>query len=178
MEFGLVLRTFADFFEREKIRYSLVGGLAMQAWGLSRLTRDADFAVDFSASAHVIAFAESLGYETIHVSPGYSNHVHDGDLGRVDFLYLQGTTAERVLSTAVPKSVFPDIEVPVARPEILAAMKGFAMKNRPMRVLLDSRDVEFLMNLPETDTEAVRDYYSRLGLLELLDAIRRNSGGR
>src|SRR5262249_46708902 len=33
MQFDEVLRTFGEFFEREKIPYAVIGGLAMQAWG-------------------------------------------------------------------------------------------------------------------------------------------------
>ena len=53
-------------------------------------------------------------------------------------------------------------------------MKALAMKNRPMRVLIDSPDVAFLLSLPETDRAAVRDYFAKQGLLELFDAIERH----
>ena len=96
MKFDEVLRTFSGFFEREGLRHTLIGGLAMQAWGRSRLTKDIDFAVDGSARDRVIAYAESLGYETLHASEAYSNHAHtDPSWGRIDFMYLYGDTAER-----------------------------------------------------------------------------------
>lgn len=67
MQFGEVLRTFAEFFEKEKIRYAVAGGLAIHAWGYSRTTYDIDFAVDGDAKQRVIGFTEASGYKTLHV---------------------------------------------------------------------------------------------------------------
>ena len=174
MRFDEVLRTFARFFETEGIRYALIGGLAMQAWGRSRLTKDIDFAVDSSVRARLIAFAESLGYETLYVSDGYSNHVHtDEQWGRVDFMYLSGDTAEKIFAAAQAKTVVGDAAAPVASAEHLAMMKAVAMKNFPHRALFEGEDVRLLMNAPGVDRDAIRDYFERHGLLDLYDAIDR-----
>lgn len=68
MEFERVLRTFVECFDREGIRYALVGGLAVHAYGRLRPTKDADFALDRANAARAIAFAESVGYETLHAA--------------------------------------------------------------------------------------------------------------
>ena len=97
MDFEKVLRTFTGFFDRERIRYAVIGGLAVHAYGRLRPTKDADFAVDLRNRDVVIAFAESLGYETLNVTLAFSNHVHqDLPMGRVDFMYLADATAEKV----------------------------------------------------------------------------------
>jgi len=104
MRFDVVLRTFADFFEREGIRYAVIGGLAMQAWGASRFTKDTDIVVTRTDREAVVHFAESLGFETLFVGPSHSNHLHSNeDLGRIDFMYVDEATAERVFSAATPK---------------------------------------------------------------------------
>jgi len=69
---------------------------------------------------------------------------------------------------------FDVVLAPVLRPEHLAMMKAMAMKDRPPRVLIDSPDVAFLLSLPETNREQVRDYFARHGLLDLFDAIDRH----
>jgi hypothetical protein len=46
VQFDRVLTTFISFFGRNQIRYALIGGLAVHAWGRVRPTRDVDFAVD------------------------------------------------------------------------------------------------------------------------------------
>ena len=172
MQFDVVMGTFADFFEREKIRYALIGGLAVHAWGRVRPTRDADFAIDRTNQQRAIAFAESLGYQTTHISAGFSNHEHgDPAWGHVDFMYLAGETAERVFGAAVPKELLPGRDLQVASAEHLAMMKAIAMKNFPHRALYEGEDVRTLLDVPGVDRAAVREYFERHGLLGLFDAI-------
>ena len=54
-------------------------------------------------------------------------------------------------------------------------MKAISMKNSPRRVLIDSPDVSFLLSLPGVDRDMVRDFFKRHGLLELFDAIEKQS---
>jgi hypothetical protein len=174
MQFDEVLRTWKEFFEREGIRYALIGGLAVHAWGGSRLTKDVDFAVDSSARDRVIAQAETLGYETLHVSDAYSNHEHvDAAFGRIDFMYLRGETAGRVFSATATKPIVGDTAAEVASPEHLAMMKAIAMKNFPHRALFEGEDVRILLNVPGVDRQIIREYYRSHGLLELYDAIEK-----
>ena len=176
MQFDAVLRTFSQFFERERIRYAVIGGLALQAWGHSRFTRDIDFVVERKARDRVVSFSQSLGYETLHVSEGYSNHLHrEPARGRVDFMYVDDVTAEKVFADSTIKRIVGDLSAPVPRPEHLLAMKAISMKNSPHRVLVDSPDVDFLLRLPGVNRAEVRDYFAHHGLLELFDAIEKQS---
>jgi hypothetical protein len=174
MRFDEVLASFVGFFEREGVQYAVIGGLALQAFGYSRFTRDIDFVTERGALPRIVAFAESLGYETLHVSDGYSNHLHPDPIkGRVDFMYVDEETAGKLFPQTSLKLVLGDLHVRIPRPEHLAAMKAISMKNSPQRVLIDSPDVQFLLSLPEIDRSEVREYFARHGLLELFDAIAR-----
>ncbi|MFL6245458.1 MAG: hypothetical protein ACJ74H_05505 [Thermoanaerobaculia bacterium] len=177
MQFDEVLRTFSEFFEREQIRYAVAGGLAIHAWGRSRSTQDIDFAVDGSAQQRIIRFAESIGYQTLHASNGYSNHEHPEEaFGAVDLLYLYGDTADRVFSDARPRIVAGASQLPVPKPEHLIAMKVQAIKNAPRRVSIDVPDIEYLLTLPDIDRHVVRDYFERAGLLRIFDVIEKDAG--
>lgn len=172
MQFDEVLRTWKEFFEREGIRYVLVGGMAMKAWGRVRLTKDIDFAIDRANQLRAVVFAESLGYQTLHVSDAFSNHVHDDTrFGRIDLMYLAGDTAERIFAASSIKPVVGDASLRVASAEHLAMMKGIAMKSSPHRALFEGEDVRLLLSVPGVDHEAIRDYYERHGMLDLYDAI-------
>lgn len=174
MEFEGVLRTFADFFERNSIAYVIIGGVAVNAWGRARSTKDVDFAVDAGDKDRVLAFTESLGYQALHVSEAFSNHAHsDPACGRVDFMYLKGKTAEQVFSAASSKPLLPGRDLAVASPEHLAMMKALSMKNFPHRALYEGEDVRVLLAVPGVDRAVVRDYFERHGLLELYDAIEK-----
>jgi hypothetical protein len=176
MRFDEVLRTFADFFEREGIRYAVAGGLAIHAWGRSRTTQDLDFVVDGSAQAKIIAFAESIGYRTLHVSDGYSNHHHAEEaFGDVDLMYVYGTTGDRVFADAGRHVIAGEVSAPVPRPEHLIAMKVQAIKNAPRRVSIDVPDIEYLLSLPGVDHQAVRDYFERAGLLRIYDVLAKDT---
>jgi hypothetical protein len=173
MRFDEVLRTFSEFFEREGIRYSLAGGLALLAWGHARTTNDVDFVVELTNAGRVQTFAESLGYETTHASSGFSNHRHPSHaLGNVDFIYVSGDTAEQVFGGATRRPTV-GVELPVMRPEHLIAMKVVAMKNRAMRVLIDAPDIAYLLTLPDIDRAKVREYFQQHGLLKIYDELER-----
>lgn len=122
----------------------------------------------------VVAFAETAGYQTLHVSQAFSNHEHaDSHFGRIDFMYLSGETAERIFRAATEKTVVGDVMAPVASAEHLAMMKAVAMKNFPQRALSAGDDVRALLKVPGIDRDAVREYYRQHGLLELFDAIEK-----
>ncbi len=173
MQFDEVLKTFTEFFEREGMRYAIIGGLAMRAWGSERFTNDADFVIARDNRARAIEFAQSLGYETIYVSEGYSNHLHpNDDWGRVDLMYVDSGTAEKLFSSSVPRLLAGRV-LPVAAPGHLASMKALAVKNAPRRATFEIADIAYLLSLPDVDRTAVREYFRRHGLLDLLDAIER-----
>ncbi|MCU1347957.1 MAG: hypothetical protein JWO56_987, partial [Acidobacteria bacterium] len=174
MQFDAVLRTFSELFEREGIRYAVVGGLAMQAWGHSRFTKDVDIAVARSNRQRVLEIAASLGYEAFFVSAGFSNHDHtDPAFGRLDFMYLDDATASRLFDASERKPIVGDVDAPVASPEHLAMMKGLAMRENGTRVLYEGEDVRHLLSLPGIDRAAVRDYFVKIGMLDLFDVIEK-----
>ena len=174
MQFDVVLRTFADFFQRERIGWVIIGGVAVTAWGRARSTKDLDLAVPRQDRKRVVSYAESIGYETLALNDAFSNHIHaDPAFGRLDFMYLDPQTAERVLSQSSMKRILPDRDMPVASPEHLAMMKALSMKNFPQRALYEGEDVRVLLNVPGMDRAAVREYFERQGLLSLFDAIEK-----
>lgn len=174
MDFGKVLGSLVTFFEREGFRFAAVGAFGLHAYGLSRATLDLDLATESEAQPKLIAFLESLGYETLHRSPGYSNHVHPHpDLGRVDFVYVIGETSRLLFGGRGRILRLGGQSVPVPRPEHLAAMKIHAMKNDPGRTFQEMADIQFLLGLPDIDEEEVRAYFEQSGLLERYLEIKR-----
>jgi hypothetical protein len=94
VDFSKVLSVVATFFEREGFRFAAVGAFGLHAYGLSRATLDLDLATESRAQTKLITFLESLGYETLHRSAGYSSHLHPhADLGRIDLVHVDGETS-------------------------------------------------------------------------------------
>jgi hypothetical protein len=172
IDFERQLADISGFLEERGYRYALVGALALAAYGLPRATLDLDLAVERRAQDDVVGHLESRGYETLHRSEGYSNHLHpDPSRGRIDFVYVDPATAGELFGAA---RVFPGPggrSIPVPKPEHLAAMKALAIKNDPSRIYQDLADVRFLLGLPGGDREEVRRQFVRHGLSKRFDEL-------
>lgn len=167
MDYSQVLRTLSHAFEDRGIAFAVIGGFALHAYGLSRTTFDLDFLIDGEAQEQVVALLEEIGYRTLYRSSGYSNHLHsDVDWGRVDAVYVRGDTSRDLFAGCRQYEILPGLPVPVPRPEHLAALKIHAMSNDPERTRQEMADLDFLLNLPETDREEVREQFEKRGLLE------------
>lgn len=178
MNYFGVLEALDDYFCREGARYAVVGAFALHAYGLTRATADPDLVADARVQSGLVAFLQGLGYETLHLSAGYSNHVHPlGAMGRVDLVYVSGATAEELFAGSRRLLSLKGRTFPVPRPEHLAAMKAFAVWNAPERALQDLADVEHLLALPGVDRDEVRGYFEKYGLearyREIEEALQR-----
>ena len=172
MDFPRAVDAIAGFLRRENAPFALAGAFALQAYGLARATVDIDFVTDVGVQKKLIAHLESLGYETLYASPGYSNHLHpDPRLGRVDFIYVEGETSRRLFDGAVSTLVVGGQSLPVPRAEHLAAMKVHAMKNDPGRSAQEMADIRFLWKLRGVDQGEIRAYFEKAGLAEKLDEL-------
>lgn len=174
MDFSKVIRAVAPFFEREGFAYAVIGAFGLHAYGLTRATSDLDFVTDFQAQAKLVSFLVDIGYETLHLSSGYSNHLHsDPAMGRVDFVYVTGDTSRQLLGSAKKLLVLGDVSVAVPRPEHLAAMKIHAMKNDPERTFQEMSDILFLLRLPQIDRTEVRGYFEKQGMMDRYNEINK-----
>jgi hypothetical protein len=172
VNFARAFETISAFLDEKGHRYALVGGLALAAYGLPRTTLDLDLLLDAESQDDLVRFLETLGYETLHRSSGYSNHAHPDPLwGRVDGIYVRGETSQQIFAACQRSRGPGGLEVLVPQPEHLAAMKAVAMKNDPERTFQDLADVRFLLQLPGVDRHQIRAYFERHGLKECFDAI-------
>lgn len=125
-----------------------------------------------AAQASLVKSLEALGYETLHVSPGYSNHQHsEPDWGGLDVIYVDDETAGKLFTGCSRRLKLGSREAPVPRAEHLAAMKVHAMRNDPSRLVQDLADVQHLLRLPETDRAEVRGYFEKAGMLDWYDKL-------
>lgn len=174
MDFARVYGLLASFLESRGARVAVVGGLGLHGHGVTRATVDLDLLVEADVQDGLVGFLESLGYETLYRSVGFSNHLHaDSALGRVDLVYVDPETARRLFASCEPRLQLGSRTALVPRAEHLVAMKVQAMKNDPSRELQDLADVQALLRLPGVDDAQVRSYFAKAGLLDRYDEIRR-----
>ena len=174
MDFAFVYDRVAAHLEARGYRVAVVGGLGLHAYGVTRATFDIDLVTDAAAQGGLIAFLETEGYETLHCSAFYSNHLHPAaDRGRLDLIYVDPETSERLFAGCRPLLELGARRALVPRPEHLVAMKVQAIKNDRTRALQDLADVLALLQLPGTDRDEARGYFERAGMLEEWDEVWR-----
>jgi hypothetical protein len=172
VDFARVLRLLAGFLNQTRTPWGVIGGLAMAVYGSARTTLDVDIVVDAGVQDSLIAFLEGQGYETLHRSAGYSNHLHaDPDFGRVDVVYVRDDTS-RELFGDVERHPGPEgLEIPVPRREHLAAMKAYSIRNDPARKLRELADIRALLESPDVNRSEIEGHFLRFGLEGLLDEL-------
>lgn len=149
-----------------------MGGLGLHAHGHSRATFDLDLVTRSEAQAPLVTRLEELGYETVHRSPGYSNHAHSSpEWGSIDVVYVDNKTARQLFSACTRTLKLGEREVPVPSAEHLIAMKVQALRNDPSRELQDLADIQYLLGLADTKREEVRGYFERAGMTEWYDKL-------
>lgn len=165
MDFARVIRSLSECLAARGERFVVIGGVALAACGMPRLTLDLDLAVAASAQDGLVAWLEASGYQTLHRSTGYSNHLHaDPERGRVDVVYLRGETARRIFAAARTVPGPGDTSIAIPCPEHLAALKAFAIRNDRSRRLQELADISFLLTLPGVDRAEIEDSFRRYGL--------------
>jgi hypothetical protein len=153
-------------------RSAVVGGVALAAYGHPRMTLDLDIVTESLAQDTLVSALELAGYATLYRSSGFSNHRHpDPEWGRLDFIYVNSYTADRLFAGVRTVSGPAGRPLRVPQPEHLIAMKVQAMKNAPERTWQDMADISYLLTLAGIDRHAVREYFVKAGLEERWDEL-------
>lgn len=174
MNFKNTFQQITDFLEKKQIPYAVIGAFALKAYGYVRATQDVDFIIRVEDQERIIRYLESIGYETLHRSTGFSNHQHPiTKLSRIDFVYVSGETSLKIFQEIRRLPLFGEPPLPVVCPEHLAALKIFAMKNDPERALQEMADIKFLLSLPGVDVKIIKGYFQKYGQMEKFHAIVR-----
>jgi hypothetical protein len=172
MDFKKTIGFMAAFFEKEKIDFALIGAFALQTYGYVRATQDIDFILRKKDQARTTAYLESLGYETLYRSSGYSNHVHSlRELGRIDFVYTDDRSADILFRQCVKSSHWEGVMLPVISPEHLIALKVFAMKNDSTRIFREMSDIQEILRVTGLKAEVIRHYFEKFGQIKWYDEL-------
>jgi predicted nucleotidyltransferase len=164
-------------FEREKADYAVIGAFALYAYGYIRATKDIDFVTRIEFQKKAVTFLESLGFQTVHCSEAFSNHMHPIGSMRVDIMYLEKVTADTIFKDAKRRILFEDLKIPVVSPEHLIAMKLFTAKHNGQRRLKDLADIKEIIGAVNVDKNSIKKYFQKFGLEEYYKEIEGNDNG-
>jgi hypothetical protein len=164
-----VFQSVSEFFKHEQIDYAVIGAFALYGYGYVRATRDIDFITRSQYQEKITRFLESLGFETVHRSESFSNHLHPVGATRVDIMYIDGKTADEFFSATQEKVLFEDVAVPVAGAEHLIALKLFAAQNNPDRKFKELSDIREIVNRSKVNSSKIKEYFVKYGLEKYYD---------
>ena len=132
---------------RGEMRFFLIGGRSLEAYGFVRFTKDGDFLVatnDIPVISRVLSVA---GYEKTDETAIFSRWKHPSLMtDDVDVMYVKQETFEKLV---VDSKIFTIGHVSLRVPSIpsLIALKLHAMRSNPDRIEKDGRDVAELLKL-------------------------------
>ncbi|MBI4816106.1 MAG: nucleotidyl transferase AbiEii/AbiGii toxin family protein [Deltaproteobacteria bacterium] len=170
----VALRRVANDLVGARAEFALVGGVAVSARTEPRFTRDIDFAVRVASDAEAEALIIDLGYRIIATAENLA-------LGRlatvrllspaprhnppvIDLLFASSSIEPEVVASAQLLHLSPTLELPVARPELLLAMK--LLSEKPARPQ-DAMDILALLRVLDEEeldvTRSMLDQISRRG---------------
>lgn len=181
MDFKLVLERLLTGFQEKDIRYALLGGMALGAWGVPRGTVDIDFLVHFDDMSKADALMQSLGYECRYRTENVSQYMSPLQVfGEVDFLHAFRTPSLSMIQRAEDRKIFDGtVSVKVLKIEDLIGFKVQAMANNQSRIDRDMVDIESLLALHAStvDWTVIEAYFTLFALGSLCMELRRKYVG-
>ena len=157
--------------------FIVIGGLAVAAYGHSRMTLDADFMVPRRDLAAWDALLLKFGYEKFHDQAGFAQFRPPlKEMWPVDLMLVNDETFSKIM-TAAEDAEIANRRVKIPSPLHLTALKLHALRHgKPERQAQDFNDIVEVLRLQRVDvsSETFRVTCEKYGTLELYDRIRRS----
>ncbi len=163
--------------DRRKLRFLVIGGLAVNHYGYSRETGDLDFFISQADRASWMKLLKDFGYENHNDGGNFIQYDPPAqNAWPVDLMLVQEKTFAPILAASREADLF-GIQTRVPSLEHLLALKLHALKNTRMsRFLKDFLDVEYLIRLNRLDIKSknIRDLFEKYGTPDLYEKISRS----
>lgn len=180
MDFKTVLKLLLEEFQKENIKYALIGGFALGCLGISRTTVDLDFLVDKNDLSKIDKIMEELGYKCRYKSENVSQYISPLKIfGEIDFLHAFRKISLRMLENAIEKDIFDgQLKIKILKPEDLIGLKIQAMANDKERANREFIDIEELINhyKGNLDWQLLDEYFSLFKLKDKFKELKKKYG--
>jgi len=180
MDFKTVTENLLSAFEAEEIRYALIGGFAMGAWGVPRSTVDMDFLIHKNDLQKVHSILTKMGYKCRYQTENVSQFVSSLKIfGEIDILHAFREISLGMLQRAEDKKIFNEsMTIKVLKVEDLIGLKVQAIANDPSRKPIDLPDIESLMKTygATIDWSLIEEYFALFDLNDLFSELRSRYG--
>jgi predicted nucleotidyltransferase len=162
---------------RRKLRFLVIGGLAVNHYGYSRDTSDLDFFISQSDRADWMKLLHDFGYASHNDGGNFIQYNPPAqNAWPVDLMIVQEQTFSPILTASRDADLF-GVKTRVPSLEHLIALKLHALKfTRMSRFLKDFLDVEYLIRLNRLDVRSknIRALFDKYGTPDLYDKISRS----
>jgi hypothetical protein len=176
VDFERVLKALLAEFRRYKIRYAVIGGLALGVLGYTRATMDLDFLVHRDDLEKLHKRLTAMGYERLMQTENVSHYHHREEAwGGVDLVHAFRRVSLAMVARAQNYKVFGGRQtIRVANPEDVIGLKVQDMVNDPDRKPQETADIERLMSLhgKKLDWERIQEFYDIFGLKDEANRLR------
>ncbi|KAF0127194.1 MAG: hypothetical protein FD189_453 [Elusimicrobia bacterium] len=176
MDFEIVLKIILKEFQRQNVRYGLIGGFALGALGVHRATIDLDFLVNMDDMPKADAIMRARGYQCAYKSENVSQYVSPAKVfGEVDFLHAFREISVGMLERAKELDIFDGkLKIKVLAPEDIIGLKLQASVNNPDRAAREYSDMEALMERygNKLDWWRLEEYFSLFERAEKFAELR------
>lgn len=168
MDFKTTLAALIEVFNRENIRYALIGGFALGALGVPRATVDLDFLIEKDDLEKIGRIMESLAYNCVYKSENVTQYVSPVKIfGEVDFLHAFRKISRTMLARAKSVDIFEGkAKIKVLLAEDIIGLKVQSLANNPERLSKEYADMEALMDYyrESLDWQIIEEYFALFDL--------------
>ena len=173
-----ILRTIALYAEAKQKQFVLIGGHAIQFYGLARQTGDIDLLVCRDEKSWWVETIERLKYQ-VGQNDDFFALFRPVDLGQwpIDLMFLDQNTFKKIYANATIATVGVADNVRVISLRHLAALKIHALKrHQPHRHAKDYNDLLFILRDPRTDLgeNEVKEMCLKYASVQLYEKLRRD----
>lgn len=147
------VQTFAAALEKRNIRYGVIGGLAVFAYGGQRTTFDVDFLIHGKDKLEVKKIAEEMSLTVVNEN---DEVLQLSGKSQIDIVFANRPTSQGMLDRVRTVGELP---FPVVAPEDLIGLKIQAFVGDRKREFMDKGDIISIMrNVASLDFKKIREY--------------------
>ncbi|MEO0129400.1 MAG: nucleotidyltransferase [candidate division WOR-3 bacterium] len=178
MKFRKVLFSLTKNFVKHNVRYALIGGFSLFAFGIPRTTVDLDFLIHRDDLKKLDEIMKNLGYKLIFRTENVSQYVgKNRELGGIDVIHSFRKYSLEMLARARLWKV-EDISLKVLQPEDIIGLKVQAIANKPERKNRELADIESILEKfsKNIDWELLKEYFHLFGFDKDFNELRKRYG--
>jgi hypothetical protein len=165
----------ADQAEASDVRFLLIGGWALEAYGFARQTVDLDCLIADPDLPKVDSFLRAARFTQIAQTENFRRYRH-ANFGYLDVLLVDVTTFEKIYAASQPFRIGRVILKVPSLPHFIA-LKLHAIKNAPARQMRELADIEQIAGHGRIAKDEMKQLCAQFGPPDIWTKLRKQLYG-